>query len=110
MFLEPSRGPLQIATLISEGCFQKIFDRKSEPCELKKSKRIMTVVYKNCALHAKISDTKIIPVRSQDDLNQLLQQISETMDQEHEPDAQKPQSSNREVIRNQLKNFHYKEN
>jgi hypothetical protein len=31
MFLEPSRGPLQIATMISEGCFQKFFDRKSEP-------------------------------------------------------------------------------
>ncbi len=32
MFLEPSRGPLPIATMISEGCFQKFFDRKSEPC------------------------------------------------------------------------------
>jgi hypothetical protein len=30
-FLEPSRGPLQIATMISEGCFQNFFDRKSEP-------------------------------------------------------------------------------
>ncbi len=32
MFLEPSRGPLQIATMISEACFQKFFDRKTEPC------------------------------------------------------------------------------
>jgi hypothetical protein len=39
MFLEPSRGPLQIATMISEGCFQKIFDRKSD----KNSQNLSTV-------------------------------------------------------------------
>jgi hypothetical protein len=78
--------------------------------ELKKAKRIMSVIYKNCVLHAKISDTKIIPVKSQNDLNQLLQLLSEVMEQEDEPGAQKPHSSNREVIQNQLKVFHYKQN
>jgi hypothetical protein len=42
MFLEPSRGPLQIATMISEGCFQKFFDRKSEPCILTSIKKFFT--------------------------------------------------------------------
>ncbi len=30
-FLEPSRGPLSIATIVGNSPFQKLFDPKSEP-------------------------------------------------------------------------------
>jgi hypothetical protein len=52
--------------------------------ELKKDKRIITVVYKNCVLYAKLSDNNLIPVKSQNDFGQLQEQLSYTMDQDQE--------------------------
>jgi hypothetical protein len=77
--------------------------------ELKKERKIIRIVYKNCVLHVKLLTNELVPIKSHHDLEELVAKISMEMEAENEPPEEQPQNSRQGDIRKRLESFHYAE-
>jgi hypothetical protein len=84
---------------------------QKELLELKKESFIKRIIYKNCTLHAKITDdSALVPVKSFNDFENLLEKVPKKMDLEPQSSEVPGSSSKNASIQQRLEAFHYKKN
>ncbi len=81
---------------------------QKELLELKKESAIKRIIYKNCILHAKVTDdSALVPIQSFNDFNNLFEKAPRKMDLDQPTEV--PGASNNLSIQKRLETYHYKE-
>jgi hypothetical protein len=82
---------------------------QKELLELMKESAIKRIIYKNCVLHAKITDdSALVPIKSYSDFENLFKKAPKKMDLEQHP-TEVPGASSSVSIQQRLESYHFKE-